>query len=176
VRRTTIGADPTDNGCAPPLMDPVLRTSPVNQSTSVGNGGSSSAALSPQLKLSGPFENQGACITLVGQAGGVALSVSNPPDPADDIFREALERHKLGLSDVQKQAFHGASAIKLMDIVQELNQQHNKESLTRRSAMKVQRFLEVTDGYLTLLGIFSQFNPEISSIVVGGLKLFVDVR
>lgn len=97
------------------------------------------------------------------------------PDPADDIFREALESHKPSLSPEQQQAFLGATAIGLMDIVKDLDRQHSEDSRTRRSAMRAQGFLPVADGYLTVLGIVIQHSPEYSSLVVGGLKFFGDV-
>lgn len=96
-------------------------------------------------------------------------------DPADDIFREALEGHKLGLSSSQQNMFLGASAVGLLDIVKELDQQHTVESRTRRSIVKTQAFLKVADGYLNVLGIFIQHSPHYSALLVGGLKLFVDV-
>lgn len=97
------------------------------------------------------------------------------PNPADEIFQEALKRHEQKLSPAQRQAFLNASATGLISIIEGLNDQHQKESVVRNAAVKVQGFLTVVDGYLTVVGICIQHNPDISSLVVGGLKLFVDV-
>ena len=69
----------------------------------------------------------------------------------------------------------GASADGIRAIIEGLNQRHAEESVTRQCADKVKGFLEVADGYLKVINIFIQHHPEISSLVVGGLKLFVDV-
>lgn len=104
-------------------------------------------------------------------------NISNPHviDPADDIFREALEIHKQSLSPEQQQAFLGASGIGLLDIVKQLDQQHSEGSRTRKSVMRVQGFLQVVDVYLNALVILVQHSPEYSSLVVGGLRYFLDV-
>lgn len=126
----------------------VLLPVPGVQDLNISSGGSSSAILSLQSQV---------------------------PDPADEIFREALEHHKLGLSLGQQDIFLAASAVGLMDIVKELDQEHTAGSRTRRSIVKAQGFLQVTDGYLNILGLFIQHSPKYSALVVGGLKLFVDV-
>lgn len=97
------------------------------------------------------------------------------PDPADDIFREALENHKLSLSPEQRQAFLGVSAIGLIDMIKQLDQQHADGSGTRLSIMRVQGFLQVVNGYLNSLVILIQHSPEYSSLVVRGLRYFLDV-
>lgn len=128
--------------------------------------------------VSPPTPDQSIILRVPDNAGSLS-SILPPdpkvPDPADDIFREALESHKQSLSPEQQQAFLGATAIGLMDIVKELDHQHSVESRTRKSAMKAQGFLQVADGYLNVLGIVIQHSPEYSSLVVGGLKFFVDV-
>lgn len=123
--------------------------------------------------------NQSVILTVSDHNTGPPSTIFCPdpqaPDPVDDIFREALESHKLSLSPQQRQAFLGASAVGLVDIVKELDKQHSEESRTRRSAMRAQGFLQVADGYLNVLAIVIQHSPEYSSLVVGGLKYFVDV-
>lgn len=128
-----------------------------------------------------PISTQSLTLRVPGSDPGIGGSLSVPslqpqvPDPADDIFREALENHKLSLTPGQQQAFLGASAIGLIDIIKGLDQQHSDESRTRRASVKAQGFLQVADGYLTVLGIMIQHNPEYSALIVGGLKFFVDV-
>lgn len=115
-------------------------------------------------------------------SGGSTISItpvslaSVSPDPADDVFREALKRHEQGLSLAHRKAFHDASAIGLIGVIKQLNEQHNAESSVRKAAVKVQGFLQVVDGYLTAVSVLIQHNPDISALVVGGLRLFVDVR
>lgn len=150
--------------------------------TNPGGGRTPPAIPSPQPRPPDPSpspDRQGATIAPVGQDRSAMITgagaVPNSLDPADDIFREALNRYKLGLDPVLQQAFLGASAVKLIDVVQGLNKQHSEESRARQAATKVQGFLQVADGYLNVLGVLVQHSPEFSSLVVGGLRLFVDV-
>lgn len=101
-----------------------------------------------------------------------------PPNTlAGDLFEEELERHGHKLSPAYRQAFiNASSATNMIDIIQGLNDQHREESRVRAIAVKVQGFLEVVDGYLNVVAVLVQHNPYISALVVGGLKLFVDVR
>jgi hypothetical protein len=99
-------------------------------------------------------------------------------NPADDIFREVLQRHKNELTAAQQAAFLGASsagAVDLLDMVQELNQQHLTESLLREPIIKAQSFLQATDGYLKVLAVPAQYS-QVAQVIVGGLKVFIDVR
>lgn len=142
--------------------------------------GKGTAGSDSTLLLSVPFQSvgQGAQSLNISSGGSPSATPSlksQVPDPAYDIFREALEIHKLGLSPHQQDLFLGASAVGLMDIVKDLDQQHTVGSRTRGSIVKAQGFLQVVDGYLNVLGICIQHSPQYSALVVGGLKLFVDV-
>lgn len=118
-------------------------------------------------------------IDLVRQIGDSTIAVvplaPNPPTVGDDIFQEALHRYGQKLSPAHRQTFIDSSAGGLIDTIKRLNEQHSTESRFRNAAVKVQGFLEVVDGYLTVLCIGIQQHPDISALVIGGLKLFVDV-
>lgn len=164
-------------GLVPALLLPIPSRS---VSSGVKNFNTSSVGSGPGLLLPVPNQSVSPGVPdLNTSSGGSPLVIPSPQpqvlDPADDIFREALEGHKLGLSPRQQGVFLGASAVGLMDIVKELDQQHTVGSRTRRSIVKAQGFLEVANGYLNVLGIFIQHSPHYSALVVGGLQLFVNV-
>ena len=95
-------------------------------------------------------------------------------NPGDEIFRDELQRHKNELSTAQQTAFLDASAVELLGMVQDLNQQHHTDSLVRDPIIKAQRFLQATDGYLKVLAVPAQYS-QVAQVVIGGLKVFIDV-
>ncbi|KAF8463704.1 hypothetical protein BDZ91DRAFT_796249 [Kalaharituber pfeilii] len=97
------------------------------------------------------------------------------PLAGDEIFREQLSKCQNTLTEAQKNAFLGASASTILDMIAELDNQHSQSSITRKYATKVKGFLQVADNYLNALGIIIQHSPEFSSLVVGGLRFFVNI-
>ncbi|KAF8474206.1 hypothetical protein BDZ91DRAFT_779864 [Kalaharituber pfeilii] len=98
------------------------------------------------------------------------------PLAGNEIFREQLSKCQSKLTEAQKKAFmSGASPDGMLDIIAELNYQHSESSITRKYATKVKGFLQVADNYLKALGTITQHSPEFSSLIVGGLRFFIDI-
>jgi hypothetical protein len=94
------------------------------------------------------------------------------------IFQEAVERYKQKLATGDKQyllSVGDVSVAKLIESVGRFDREHKQRSCTRKGFTHVQGFLEVVDGYLKSISIIIQSSPEISSLVISRLKLFVDV-
>ncbi|KAI5839132.1 hypothetical protein DFP73DRAFT_502190, partial [Morchella snyderi] len=108
----------------------------------------------------------------------VVIAPSSPVDETTSIFQEAIERYKQKVAIDHKQYLLGGmdvSVAQLIESVGRYNTQHNERSSSRRGLARIQGFLRVVDGYLKSLGVMIQHSPEISSLVVGGLRLFVDI-
>jgi hypothetical protein len=105
-------------------------------------------------------------------------ALPDPTDPGDDVFRSALQKHKNKLSITQQNAFlangTSASANKLLSMVQDLDQQHLTKSLLRELVIKAQSFLQATDSALKVLAVPAQYS-QVAQVVIGGLKVFLDV-
>lgn len=59
--------------------------------------------------------------------------------------------------------------------VKEYDQAYNRGSASRKCADKVDKSLKILNQFLTSVAIAIQSNPDISSLIVGGLRLIVDV-
>lgn len=99
--------------------------------------------------------------------------------PVDDAFALALERHKQNLTPEELKAFSAGNNIspdQLLADVRNFDMTHSENSHSRKCATRVEGFLTVLNGYLVSVGVITQHSPEVSSVVVGGIKLIVDVR
>jgi len=114
-----------------------------------------------------------------------------PPDPALPVtvvqlvpscnaaFSEALRRHTEILTPEEKLAFDGGHSIipeQLLTTIKSHDDKHNDASRSRRCATRVHGFLAALDAYLGPVSIMAGHSPQITSLVVGGLKLIVQVR
>lgn len=93
-------------------------------------------------------------------------------------FSLALKKHTDTLSPGELHAFNTAANITpetLLKQVQTFDEAHRQESRFRECAPRVEGVLKILDRYLGPLAIFIGHSPEISSLVVGGVKLIVDV-
>lgn len=134
----TLGQTTAGSVSTLPFTVPGQSASLELQGLNTSSGGSSSAIPSPTPQVPGPtgsvsalllpvpgqsvsLEVQGLNINSGGSSSANPSPTSQVPDLADEIFREALERHKLGLSPKQQDLFLTASAVGLMDIVKELD-------------------------------------------------------
>lgn len=105
--------------------------------------------------------------------------IGSTASTSNEAFSLALERHKLNLTEEERKAFSPQNVISpemLLHEVGEFDRQHKQDSTSRKCAEQVKGFLDAVDGYLKVLGICIQHSPEISALVVGGLRLVVDVR
>lgn len=104
--------------------------------------------------------------------------VVDPDAAAKDAFTLALERHIETLTDEEKAAFSQIGDMNtesLLQAVEKLDAEHQAGSTSRRCATKIKGFLDAVNGYLNALAVMVQHSPEISSLIVGGLRLVVDV-
>ena len=91
-----------------------------------------------------------------------------PAPPRNQAFERALGR----LSGEDKAAFQSASAV---DVIEELKKAQQGASRISDSLSGGQKALECMNRFMRPLAIFIQHSPEISSLVVGGLKCILMV-
>lgn len=100
------------------------------------------------------------------------------PAVFSSAFQLALTDHIKDLSPDEKKAFINGNHISiegLMDGIREFDAIHSKPSRTRRCAERVEKFLTILKGYVKGLTPLIQQAPEISSVVIGGVNLIIDV-
>jgi ankyrin repeat domain-containing protein 50 len=93
-------------------------------------------------------------------------------------FNEALSRHIAKLSAEERTSFQNAhpqiSAEELLARVKDFDKKHS-QTAARRCFTKSERFLRVLDSLMRGVVIAIQCHPEISSIIVGGARLVLDL-
>lgn len=91
----------------------------------------------------------------------------------------ALNQHlqKLSTSErrIYQTGYHDITPEGLLDLVREYDTKHAKESQFRRCAEPVAKVLQVIEQFMQGIAIGIQSNPEISSIVVGAVRVVIDV-
>lgn len=90
-----------------------------------------------------------------------------------------MKEHIDALSPVERDAFNKGAQItpeELMEKIRGFDELHCRESQFRRCTSGIETFLKTLDLYLKPLSICIGHSPAISSLVVGGVKLIVDVR
>ncbi|KAA8902670.1 ankyrin repeat-containing domain protein [Sphaerosporella brunnea] len=101
-----------------------------------------------------------------------------PATTANPAFAEALNEHIKILSPVEKKAFNDGSGISLEELMASLkayDDRHQRSSYSRGCASRVQGFLTAVDEYLKPIAIMVGHSPSISSLVVGGVKVIVQL-
>lgn len=102
-----------------------------------------------------------------------------PPLSRNTAFANALEQHLAKLSPVESAAFRTShqslTAENILLKVKEYDQAYNRGSASRKCADKVDKSLKILNLFLASVAIAIQSNPDISSLIVGGLRLIVDV-
>ncbi|OJD19086.1 hypothetical protein AJ78_00959 [Emergomyces pasteurianus Ep9510] len=111
-------------------------------------------------------------------AKGVLVVVDgqkNTPKP-NPALKLAIENHIKGLSPSEQEAFRkGASKDDLLARAADLDAQHKESSSFRHHTEKITRVLKFFDQFMAGVTIAIQANPDISSIVVGGVRLVLDI-
>jgi hypothetical protein len=100
---------------------------------------------------------------------------------ADNAALEvALQRHLEKLDQAERVAFEKASqdisVEELLANVKEFDNAYNRKATCRRCTEPVGRFLRIIEQFMNGVAIGIQSYPEISSIVVGAVRLVIDVR
>lgn len=105
-------------------------------------------------------------------ASSVVTGTNNP------AFDAAVEEFKKRLTDEERSAFcqanTGINAKQLFERVAELDAM-DKKTKPRQSLEDVARFLHLLDQLVRGVSIGIQASPEISSLVIGGAKLIIDM-
>jgi len=102
-----------------------------------------------------------------------------PPTTTENVaFSEALRRHIDKLSPDEKQAFISGNTITPAALVKEArnyDEAHRKTSYSRRCASRVETVLRGVDGFMVPVAIMTGHSPDISSLVVGAVKLVIQL-
>ncbi|THZ91884.1 hypothetical protein D6C82_09707, partial [Aureobasidium pullulans] len=107
------------------------------------------------------------------------LPATSSPSSANPALLIAIQNHLNKLPEQDKERFRQASATitdeNLLSDIRKLNDQHKSDSLFRRHAEKLSKFLGLLDRLLGSVAIAIQADPGIASIPVGGVRLIVDL-
>ena len=99
--------------------------------------------------------------------------------PNNEAFQAALKKHLDKLDPVEKDAFEAAnrdtSQTELLAKVKRFDEDHSRHSSSRRCFGPLTKFFQVLDQFMGGVAIAIQSNPEISSLVVGGVRFVIDV-
>ena len=94
-------------------------------------------------------------------------------------FSYALQRRLEKLDQAERHALEKAyqdiSPEDLLSKVSQFDKAHNEKSTCRRCAKPVARFLRVIEQFMQGVAIGLQCSPEISSLVVGAIRILIDV-
>lgn len=121
----------------------------------------------------------------LGGAGSAPASSTHTVDETtksqtkNHALEMAIARHLDALPELEKGAFREASKSltsgNILLHVQECDAAHREQSHFRSQAENLSRFLGVLDRFMAGVTIGLQSNPDISAIVVGGVRLVIDV-
>jgi hypothetical protein len=97
----------------------------------------------------------------------------------DQALQLAVQKHLDKLPDSEKDAFKAAwkdvDERQLLARVQIWGVQHARESSFRPQAERLSKLLRVLDRFMGGLAIGTQANPDLSAIVVGGIRIVIDL-
>lgn len=134
-----------------------------------------------------------ALLTQVATVSGSSCSKSsNPPsfDPSETkwivarstnaAFQEAWDMHWQELTEEERIAWSRdraeISPLKVQKTVESLDKSHKERAITRQWADKTLRFLRAVETLMAGAAIGIQQYPDVSSIVVGVIRVIVNVR
>ncbi|THZ70115.1 hypothetical protein D6C85_06186 [Aureobasidium pullulans] len=130
-----------------------------------------SSSVTPTVSISGTPPPQ--------QINSPPLPATSSPSSANPALLIAIQNHLNKLPEQDKERFRQASATitdeNLVSDIRKLNDQHKSDSLFRRHAEKLSKFLGLLDRLLGSVAIAIQADPGIASIPVGGVRLIVDL-
>lgn len=132
-------------------------------------------------------------------AAGPPLPPSSPPSPSVSptpapvaqgsaaitgatgnwALKTAIERHIQQLPEAEKDAFRKAGTAitedNLLSRVEDWDEAHKRESSFRPRAPALSKFLTFLERFMGGVAIGAQSNPDISSIVVGAVRVVIDL-
>jgi ankyrin repeat domain-containing protein 50 len=99
--------------------------------------------------------------------------------PKNQGLELAIKRHLEKIPDAEKEAFREASKTmdedNLLSMAQSCDESHQQSSAFRPQAERLSKFLELLNRFMDGVAIGIQSNPEISSIVVGAVRVVINV-
>jgi hypothetical protein len=112
----------------------------------------------------------------VSPAHAPATTTSAPRNQALEL---AIKRHLDKIPDVEKEAFREAAKTidekSLLSMARSCDERHQQSSAFRPQAERLSKFLGLLNRFMEGVAIGIQSNPEISSIVVGAVRVFINV-
>jgi hypothetical protein len=91
----------------------------------------------------------------------------------------AIERYLCNLTDAEKEAFRKAERSidenNLLSRVRECDDAHKQSSIFRPQAARLEKFLNLLNRFMGGIAIGIQAYPEISSLVVGAVRIVIDL-
>ncbi|OJD26052.1 hypothetical protein ACJ73_02567 [Blastomyces percursus] len=118
--------------------------------------------------------------SLKGSASVVAAAVNDgsrtDPHKTNESLKLAVEEYIKGLTPAEKAAFrYGPSEDDLLARAAKLDDEHKGISSFRAHTQKIAKVLQLCNQFMPSVTIGIQANPDISSIVVGGVRLVLDI-
>lgn len=107
------------------------------------------------------------------QMGSVIAKSTNP------AFQEAWKQHWMGLDESERKdwSFQGAySPLKVQKTIEDMDKLHRQETASRKIAGPALRFLRAIETVMAGATIGIQAYPDVSSIVVGVIRVVINVR
>ena len=104
----------------------------------------------------------------------------SPHGPAiNPAFDAALEKHVAKLTTVEREAFQAASKNitpeELVFRTQEYDKKHSMVTSFRQCTSSVEKFLNFIERFMGGVAIGIQASPDISCLVVGAVRIVIDV-
>ena len=111
-----------------------------------------------------------------GSSLAISTSATADRNPALEL---AIQEHIDKLPESEKEIFREASETineqTLLAKIREYNAQHAHDSSFRPQAERLSKLLGILDRFMGGVAIGIQANPEISSIIVGGIRIVIDL-
>lgn len=90
-------------------------------------------------------------------------------------FQEAWKQHWKDLSDEEKAAWSFETPLQVQKTTEEMDKLHREHSIARRIASRALLFLQVVNSLMDGATIGIQAQPEVSSIVLGVIRVVINV-
>lgn len=100
--------------------------------------------------------------------------------PNNTAFQKAFQKHVDNLEPIERESFHKAyetvTPEDLLSKVKAYDEKYNDQAVSKNCAGRITKVLSVVEQLMRGVSIGIQHSPEISSLVVGAVRLIIDVR
>jgi len=116
-----------------------------------------------------------------GFAGPTIVPAAQDPSKlqSDTALGLAINRHLQSIPEAQRERYRGAAGTltekNLFDNLAACDENHKNASLMCQRSEALQNALRFLDRFMNSIAIIVQANPDISSIVVDGARIVLDV-